>query len=181
MLYAFTKEYGTSPSISTLKKVMQDEDKEKYSARWKETLDKLNKHNPETSEQLYLLKKAEEVAVINSFQQMISNPSFFKSIEEMEGQRLLADINKWILKFQHTEGEGTLSIRDALDKLINEAGWQGRSKRIPSGIGCIDEWTHGLRTKQLAILMAPTGHGKSVVLMNIAHYVATIEEKKVLF
>jgi replicative DNA helicase len=179
-IYTFTKEFGTTPNLTTLKKVMRDEDPEKYEIRWKETLTRLETHNPEVSEQLYLLKQAEEVAVINSFQQMITNPTFFQNIEEMEGQRLLADVNRWIQKFAHTEGEGTLDIKSALEKLMDESGWQGKSKIIQTGISCIDEWSR-LRTKHLAILMAPTGHGKSVVLMNIAHYISAIEEKRVLF
>ena len=52
-----------------------------------------------------------------------------------------------------------------LDRLQNPDKYKG----IPSGFNGIDEKTFGLRPAQMMLVLAPTGGGKSVILLNMAH------------
>jgi replicative DNA helicase len=74
----------------------------------------------------------------------------------------------------------TMDIKTSIETLVEQAGFQPELTRVPCGVHVIDQWTGGgLRTKQLGIIMAPTGDGKSSMLVVMAHNMAFNERKDV--
>ena len=93
-----------------------------------------------------------------------------------QAEPLKAAISTWLAKHTESEDEGLFTIQEAFDKLLDDHPWQGKSSKIMTGIRPLDEWTKGgLRATDFGICMAPTGHGKSAILMNIALHAAWIE------
>jgi len=180
-IYSFTKEHGLAPDLNTVEMKLKDEDNDAYEMRWKEALDKVKESNPSLSQQVYVLQQAKDVAIVRSFQQLWSDHDFQRNQSEFEGTAVLSEVNSWINSFAGSEEEGILNLKSAIEKLMQDSGWNNKREKIPIGIKPIDEWTaQGLRPGQLGIVMAPTGHGKSTALMNMSLHAAQLENKNVL-
>lgn len=174
-IYDFTKEHGTPPSLDTLSSILKDEDPQVYELRHKAPLEKIKSVQPDLSETLYVLKKARDVAVVRSMQQLTTSQGFLQAQADLRGEQVLTAMHQWIQSFSEDTTEQSMSIKEAIEDLIQHSGFDHRSEKIPTGIEPIDKWTSGgLRTRQIGILMAPTGAGKSAVLMNMAYYMASI-------
>lgn len=181
-IYSFLKEFGLPPDIPTLHRVFKDEDKETWELRYKDVLDKLAELNPALPEQAYVLKQAREVAIVRSFQGMVAEQDMMRAQAQYDGTAIMKEVNRWLNKFSDVTDEESCHLSEAVEKLIQEEGWTKRTEKMASGIKPFDEWTNGgLRGGQLGIYMAPTGHGKSVVLMNIAYKMAIQNEMNVWF
>lgn len=181
-IYEFTKKYSIPPSISTLRKLFIEEDKTAYETRYKDTLDKLDKTNLETSEVIHCLDQAKKVAIVWSLESLFNNPAFIQQREEHNGSEVMHDIQKWITQFDGSNEDVELRIGEAVDKLIKDRGWALPDTKIPCGIKFIDDWCGGgLRPKQLGLILGVTGAGKSVCLMIMAHKISLVEGKRVLF
>jgi hypothetical protein len=181
-IYDFLKEYKATPSIASLHEHMEERDKAKYDARYKTTLTAIAYAKYDNTKQMQAIRKAREAAASYSLSAVIHSQNFQTMLNEGNGDGLLGEMSHWLGEHTQADGEGIYNIREAFDKLVTEMPWDGRSPRIGTGIQCIDEWNYGgLRKGQLGIIMAPTGEGKSTILMNIAHHVAVVEQKPVLF
>jgi len=181
-IFDYMDKYKCPPSFKALHEYMNDVDKEKYEARYREKLTMLEAVQVDKSKQVMAIAKAKESAAAMSLSTMVSTPTFQELLSEGEGDRLRSEVARWLSMHTEKVGEEVIDIRAGLDKLIDDVGYDGRPKKISTGISCIDSWTHGgTRPGTLGILMAPTGNGKSAVLMNIALHIATAEEKSVLF
>ena len=172
-LYAFTRKHGTQPSIHTLHQIFKDKDEEAYNLRYKEALDSITEEVPDKSKVLYTLDKAREYGVVRDFQELANDQSFLKQQADLEGNSIIKGLHKFLMRHGDTSADKTMDIREAIDHLIDNHGFTPELVRIPCGIHIIDKWTGGgLRTKQLGIIMAPTGSGKSSMLVNMAHKMA---------
>jgi len=181
-IYDFIKEYRVSPSIPSLHEYMEDRDKEKYNQRYKATLTALEMRKFDKTKQIVAIRKAKEAAASYSLDAVIHGPTFQEMLSEGHGEGLLQEMARWLGEHTRSEGEVTRNIKQCFDGLIDEMPWDGRSPRIGTGIECIDSWTYGgPRQGELGIIMAPTGNGKSAILMNIAHHIAVVEQRPVLF
>jgi replicative DNA helicase len=181
-IYEFTKTFSIPPSVETLRKVFQDEDSSAYNTRYKDTIDQLAKVNLEQSEVLYCLDAAKKVGIVWSLETMFNNPDFIHKREQKEGSEVMHDIQEWITQFEGTNEDVEMRIDDAVEHLIKERGWMQKDVEIPCGIEFIDEWCGGgLRPKQLGLILAPTGHGKSTCLMVMAQKMALLSDIRVLF
>jgi len=173
-IYKFSKDYGTPPTISVLREIFQKKDKSLYEARFQNTLDKIENAEAELADVLYTIDKARDVAISRSLMDLVNSAAFTEMNEEFDGQGQLRELEKWkrLFKIDHTDLD--LDIKEAVEKLVAERGPDQRSSaRIPCGISFIDSWSAGgIRPKNLAILLAPTGGGKSIILTIIAHNIA---------
>ena len=179
-IYAFTRKTGESPSLVTLNKIFKDKDSESYKLRYANILKDLTDANPDRSNMIYTLGQAKNVAVVRSFIEMTNDQGFLNNQASFDGETILKSVHAWGNKFLQNSDDRTMDIKTAIEHLVQSSGFIIDNTRIPCGIDCLDMWTGGgLRKKQLGILMAPTGHGKSACLIIMGHKIATIEHKKV--
>lgn len=183
-IYKFMREFNTPPSITVLHDIFKQKDSSLYDARVKPTLDELHKLNPDVSDILYAIDQAKNVALSRSFMDMVNSPVFAEMNNEFDGKGQMKEVEKWMRKFQYKGGDLDLDFKEAYEELVrlkSETVLKGESTRIPCGVAIIDKWCGGgLRKKNLAIALAPTGHGKSHFLMSVAHYQA-VQGSKILF
>jgi hypothetical protein len=181
-VFKFTNKYNATPSIKTLHTVFRNADPILYEGRMKEALTKISDLNVDVSESIYTLDKARDVAITKSISLLYDDAAFKERMSEGDGEEILKSINEWQVVFQGQSDKKTLDMKTAVDNLIKQASFQEESPRIPCGIGPIDRWCGGgLRKKQLGILMAPTGQGKSTLLVIMADKMARVEDKRVWF
>lgn len=164
-IYRFTKEYGVPPSVSTLHEVFKKKDDAIYKARVKEVLDQLEALEPDISDTLYVIDQARDVAATRSFSDLIASPIFTDMKDQLDGRGQIREIEKWMRKFQkHSEEDLDYDFKEAYEHLVQakaEMVLSGGAPRIQCGIDIVDQWSGGgLRPKNLAIALAPTGHGK---------------------
>ena len=179
-LFAFTREHGEQPSIATLHTVFRDKDPEAYELRYRGALDSITETIPDRSTQLYVLDKARDTGVVRDYQELNADQGFLKKQAELEGGDMLKVLHKFLNKHGDNHDDRTMDVKEAIDHLIDNHGFMPELVRIPCGIHAIDKWTGGgMRTKQLGIIMAATGEGKSSVLVNMAHKIAAIEQRRV--
>ena len=181
-LFEFTTKHLEPPSVNTLRQMFIDEDSTAYDLRYKDTLDKIEKLEYDTSEVLLNLDKAKNVMVSWSLESLVKNPDFVHSLEHFEGEEVLSTVQKWITQFEGSTEDVEFSITDAVEDLIKTRGWNANTTAIPTGIEFIDEWCGGgLKPRQLGLIVAPTGQGKSMCLMNMAYHMSVLCEKRVMF
>jgi KaiC/GvpD/RAD55 family RecA-like ATPase len=179
-LFAFTREHGESPSIATLHTVFKDKDEEAYNLRYQGALDSITDVIPDRSTQIYTLGKARDTGVVRDFQELSADQGFLKKQADLEGGDVLKVLHTFFNKHGLQSEDRTMDVREAIDHLIDSHGFTPELIRVPCGIKTIDKWTGGgLRTKQLGIIMAPTGEGKSSMLVNMAHKMAALEARRV--
>jgi len=178
-IYEFSKKHNVPPNGSTLRDIFQKNDKTLYEARFKNTLDKIEEAIAEVPDVLHTLEKARDVAISRSLMDMVNSPAFSEMNDEFDGAGQLQELEKWHRLFKTDHSDLDLSIREAMERLMDERGWnQQKTARIPCGLGFIDRWSAGgIRPKNLAILLAPTGHGKSIFLTVLAHNMAKQGDK----
>ena len=181
-LYEFTKEFGEPPSLPTLHKVLKERDEEAYDLRYKAAIEKIQTFSPDRSDMIFTLDQANNVAISRSFEQLVNDENFMISVKENAGQEILARIQHWIGHLGTSGDDKNLNLKEIVDELIQSAEFDSPNVRIPTGVQALDDWTGGgLRKKQTSILIAPTGHGKTTMLLVIGYKIATIERKNVLF
>ena len=175
--FKFFEEYEMPPSLPTLRKIFQDDDAALYELRHKKTLQEIEDLEPDSSYLAYTLKKARDLAIVRSFEALLMTAPLNEAKEELDGQKLLRLTSDWTEKFVYAKQEETLNISQAIDQLLNTGEFKQRNTSIPSGLDVLDRWTvGGIRPGQLGIFLAPTGHGKSTILLNLAYRAALIEE-----
>ena len=181
-MFEFQKEHGISPSLPALHEFMEGKDEEMYNSRWKAAISSLEARGTDKSKMVLALDKAKELGSALALNSLIYSQGFQTDLTNGQGSQLIKQLQQYVHTWSETnEGEGIFNIKEAFDKLIEDNAWAGKPDRIPSGIYPIDIWTNGgLRPRQLGILMAPTGGGKSAALLNIAHSVATVDQLPVL-
>lgn len=179
-IYQYINEEKVSPSLQSLTQYLLEKDSKKFEARWKSTLDQL-KNYKDTKTQIYNIKKAKEIAAAYSLNYLISEQRFQKMLEDGNANALKAEVSRWLTKHTEDPENQVLSLQESFDHLLENFPWQGRDSKISTGILPIDKWAGGLRAPQLGIIIAPSGHGKSAILMNIARWAASVEAKTVLF
>lgn len=182
-IFDFQKEYGITPSLPALHEFMEGKDDEMYTSRWKAVITALETTQTDKSKMILALDKAKEIGSSLALDSLIHSQSFQADLVNSQGSQLMKQLRQYVNTWTETnEGEGVFNIKAAFDKLIEDNAWTGKPDRIPSGILPIDIWTNGgLRPRQLGILMAPTGGGKSACLLNITHSIATVDQLPVLF
>ncbi len=170
------KKFNKPPSIKVISEYMTDKHgAELFKARYEEIINKIIELSPDDTDVGYTLEKAREVSITRSFENLSSSLEYSQIIEKKDGKQLLKTINAWLGKFVTIPDEETLSIEEAVSRLITEGSKQSREP-ISSGITAIDDFTAGgLRAGQLGIFVAPTGQGKSTILMNIAYRTSLID------
>ncbi len=179
-LYAFTRTHGEQPSIPTLHKVFKDKDEEAYNLRYKDALDSITATIPDRSTILYTLDQARDTGVVRDYQELANDQTFLKKQADLKGSSVLKALHTFFNRHGDVGSDRTMDLRQAIDNLVQSHGFTPEVTRIETGITVLDEWSGGgLRTKQLGIVMAPTGAGKSSVLIVMAHNMATIEQKRV--
>lgn len=180
--FEFTKKFGTPPGISTLRQVFIDEDAKAYEIRFKDILDDLEKTQYQHSDILYCLSKVHDMTVVMSLDSLIHSHGFTELLEAGSGAEVMEEIKKWETNFHDQYASVELNIEDAFLRVLDERGWKNENRSIPTHIEFIDEWCGGgLNPKQLGIVLAPTGNGKSVVLCAMAHHMVTIDKRNVLY
>lgn len=182
-VYRFTKQHAIPPSLNVLRQIFKDDDPEAYELRFGQVLDLVEQTNPDLSEQIYCLTQATDVAKTRSFMELVNDPDFRDKITMNEGYKVTREVAHWLQQFSGTKDEESASIKEAVTGLLElSSNASTKPEKIPTGIRPIDAWTNeGLRTGQLGILLAPTGHGKSAVLLNMAYKMAIQDEYDVWF
>lgn len=180
-IYEYMDSEGMNPCLDSLAQFMKEKDKGKFDARWKSTIDTLRPFITKNKVMSMNVKRAKEAAATSALEYIVSENRFQKLLEEGNADGVKAEISRWLALHTEDSGEGLYSIQEGFDKLMDDHPWQGKKPKIATGIKPIDEWSGGLRAPQLGIFMAPTGHGKSSLLMNVARHAAAIESKVVLF
>jgi replicative DNA helicase len=179
-LFEYMDTQASTPTLKVLHEYMEDKDKAKYDARWRTTLTQLE--HCDEKQQLYAIKRAREAAASYSLHYLIHEQRFQKMVDEGQADPLKAELSGWLAKHTESADEGLFTIQEAFEKLVDDHPWQGKGSKIMTGIKPLDKWTKGgLRAPDFGICMAPTGHGKSAILMNIALHAAWIENQNVLF
>ncbi len=172
-IYEFMREHGVPPTIPALHDRFKDRDAESYENRMRPILDDLQTIDPDVSVQIHHLSSAANVAVIRSLQEMMSDNDFLTKQTENDGNLLLQDVNRWLQQHIAVSGDVTRDLDEAVSYLMTDTEFDRGVQNIATGLDCIDEWCGtGLRPGQLGIVLAPTGHGKSVFLSLIARRIA---------
>jgi len=183
-VYNFNKKYGLPPSLTALRKSIEEKDPAIYQSRYSKAIDRIENitPKPELSDMIMSLEIAKEVAISWSLRELVSAPSFSKLGELNRGHDQMQLITSWVRQFQNTGEEIEMNIQEAVKYLQVQKGWQSRDMNIPCGIKVIDRMLGGgLRPKNLGIILAPTGGGKSFCLTIIAKKMSTVEDKNVFF
>jgi len=183
-VYEFTKKYGMPPSFSALRKYIEEKDPAIYRSRYSKAIDNIEgiTPKPELSDMVMTIDKAKEVAISWSFKEMISSPGFIDLNKQNRGYDQMVLINSWMKQFQGSTEELEMNIQEAVKYLTTQKGWETKDVSISSGIPVIDRMLGGgLRPKNLGIILAPTGGGKSFCLTVMARKMTTVEDKNVLF
>jgi replicative DNA helicase len=181
-IYKFTKEHGVPPTVKVLDQIFYQEDDVTYAGRYKPALDKIRNVEMELPEQIYLMEQAKNVAITRSLEAMYADMDFQTKMVGQKGQEILADIAKWIQNFTIAKNEDSGTLTLAWERLVNEQMSLLKQIQAPTSIDVIDSWTFGgLRSKQMGILMAPTGEGKSAMLLNFAFNQAIQDEWNIWF
>lgn len=180
-VFDYYEEQAAKPSLDSLSQYMEMKDEKKFKARWKSTIDQIRPYTSKRDMMIFNLGLAKEAAASFELNYLLNEQRFQQMLSDGNAQGVKSDMSLWLSKHTDSEDEGLYSIQDAFDKLIEDHPWQGKQPKIGTGILPIDTWAGGLRSPQLGIIMAPTGGGKSSILMNIARYAAAIEQKTVLF
>lgn len=181
-VYDFLRKYDAPPSMKVLHEIFQSKDAAQYVNRYKDTLDSLSEVQPDLSEVLFTIDKAKDVAVIRSLKDVTTSAEFEMMKDSYDGTGQIKTIQNWLHQFSETADEVELDIKEGIERLVKERGFNNVSPRIKCGIDIVDEWSGGgLRPKQLGIVLAPTGHGKSMFLTIVAHKIATVERRNVLY
>jgi hypothetical protein len=181
-IFEFVEKFGTPPGFPVLRDLFIEEDKSSYDIRYKNDIDELEALTFTDDEVLYAIDKAKDIMISWSLSHLINQPDFVRSLETFDGKEIVQDIQKWILKFDGSNEDVEFSIEDAVKELIRSRGWNNPQTNIETGIEFLDNWCGGgLRPKQLGIIVAPTGAGKSMTLMIIAYRMSTLGGKRVMF
>ena len=183
-IYTFTRKYGLPPNVPTLRKVFQDRDIGIYTSRYGKVLDTIEHiaPKPELPEMVLILEQAREVAMVWSFNELTNSIAFKEVVSDNRGRDQMQLITAWIRQFQSRSEELEMNIKEAVDYLKTQAGWENKSVNIPCGIKVIDRMLGGgLRPKNLGIILAPTGGGKSLTLTIMAKKMSSVEDKNVFF
>jgi len=181
-MFEFIDKYNVTPSLVALHEFMEDKEKDKYIARFKADLDQLGFLPKDSSMINSSIDKAKQLARVLSFEELIHSSRIQGVIAAGEGDLLREDMVRWLRSHNDEPDEERLyDFQQAVDKLLADNPIQGKPTRLPCGIKCIDEWSSGgLRPGQLGIIIAPTGHGKSAILMMMAWFVAAVLQEQVL-
>ena len=181
-VFVFLKQYKIPPDLNTVEAVLKKEDEAVYNLRLKPVIESLRKLLPQVPEQVYVLEQAKDVAVVRSFEQMVNQNTFQTNLANYDAKTMLRNIAQWFRQFDEDKDEITLRLDEATERLVRDNNFTTAPFQMPTNIGPIDDWTHGgLRSRQLGIFIAPTGHGKSAALMNIAYNMAIQDEVDVWF
>jgi replicative DNA helicase len=181
-LFEFTQKNSMPPSMNTLRKLFMEEDAKAYEIRYKDILDDLDKMPYDVSEAVHTLNNAREVSIVWSLESLFHSQQFSASRAALDGAEVVRDLRKWLTNFHDDNESVDLRMEEAFEKLMMERGWKNVNHKIPCGISFIDDWTGGgLRPKQLGIIIAPTGHGKSVALSVMAYKMVVSYNKNVLY
>lgn len=181
-IFKFTEEKGLPPSFETLHKIFENKDKSQYEMRYREIIQELEQiREPDASEIIYHLDLAKDVAVAWSFKELSQSAGINQMIQDFKGKDLIGVVNNWCNQFLEKTSDVDMNVEEAI-KYTLDKGWLTEESKIPCGIEVLDELTgNGLRPKQIGILLAPTGHGKSTCLIAMAYNFAAIEFKNTLF
>jgi len=182
-LYVFLRQHGMPPSIAALHALFSQQEPEAYNNRIKESLDKIEATEIDQSLELMTLAQAKDVAMVRSFQELNVDVNFLRAQEEFDSEQMSAQIHQWKQLFNDSaDSPVCLTIDEAVGKLLTDIEFHDHVGQIPIGVNVIDSWCGGgLRAGQLGIIMAPTGHGKSVLLTQAARRVAHRDEHDVWF
>ena len=181
-IFAFVEKYTVPPNIQALRNELILQDKSAYDVRYKEIVDRLEQKEYDISEVIQCLDLAKSVAISWSLENLYNSPELVHQRKALNGKEVLHSLQQWIIQFAGANEQKEFRIGEAIDELIKNRGWNTPDVKIPCGISIIDEWTNGgLRPKNLGILMAPTGSGKTTCLTIMAYKMSLIENKKVLF
>lgn len=181
-IFVFLKSHKVPPDFNTLEAILKKEDESVYNLRLKPVVDSLRKLLPAVPEQIYVLDQAKNVAIVRSLEQMMAQNTFQANMASYDGKVVLRNVAQWFNQFETSTDEITLRMDEATERLVREASFNSAPFQMPTNIGPIDYWTGGgLRSRQLGIFIAPTGHGKSAALMNIAFNMAIQDEVDVWF
>ena len=165
---------------SRLHQVFKDKDEDAYNLRYKAALDSITENIPDRSSMIYVLDQARDTGVVRDFQELTNDQTFLKKQADLKGSGLLKSLHTFFNRHGDVGQDRTMDLKQAIDNLVLSHGFNPEVVRIETGIKVIDEWSGGgLRTKQLGIVMAPTGAGKSSVLIVMAHNMANLEQKRV--
>lgn len=183
VLFDFVKENSIPPSTRTIRELLEAEvGPEVFQARYSQDIARVEAEDPDISYQVHTLDMAKQVAMTRSFEDMVSSQQFIKYMTDSEGTELIKSVEKWQRYFAEREDGVHLNIIDAIEKLKETREFIPSTTQIPCGIMAVDKWLGGgLRTKNMGLWMAPTGHGKSAIMIYTSHYMAVMEEKKVWF
>lgn len=181
-IFEFAKKHGVPPSFSALHEVIANREPEVYKNKVKALLDDLQKQEPDLSEMVYTIEEANKLSIIRSIQKLTSDPTFLLKQERGEGTEILQDVHRWLNMHMGVDEDQTFTLDEAVNHLYQQQTFKEDIKHIETGIECIDEWCGGgLRPGQLGLMMAPTGHGKSVALIVAAQKIASIQELPVWY
>lgn len=177
----FAKKKGISPSIKTLRDIVsRKKGEEVYESRYKKTLDEIEALSPDKSFIVYTLDLAVESAICRSFDDFTRSQRYLQMVQNNEGALLRQEIRKWDLPFLGKHEDLHLPAEEAFNHLYNSVEFIPKDMKIRCGIDVVDKWCGGgLRTEDLGIFMAPTGHGKTAAMIFITHHMAVNENKKV--
>ncbi len=181
-LFQFTKQHDTPPSLNTIREILKEQDATAYETRHKQVLDYLTDIPLDVSSAIHTISKAKNIAVAWSLDSLFHSPAMQQFIDDADGTELMHQMQTWITRFAGSTEDVERRVEDAFEELIKSRNWLSNDNQISCGIDVIDQWTGGgLKLRQLGILLAPTGHGKSTCLMIMAYKMALIEQKRVMF
>lgn len=177
-IFAFTRKHGEQPTIPTLHTIFKDKDAEAYNLRYKAALDSIVAVVPDRSMMTYTLDQARDTGVVRDFQELSNSQAFLQKQADLDGSAVLKLMHKFFNKHGRDNEIRTMDVKESIENLVEQAGFQPALVRVPCGVHKIDQWTGGgLRTKQLGIIMAPTGDGKSSMLVVMSHNIAFNERQ----
>jgi replicative DNA helicase len=176
-IFLFLKKHGMPPSLPTLHEIFKDTDKEGYELRVGAVLNEIQQREPDASEMLYTIEKANDLSVVRSIQNLTTDQTFLMKQERGMGHEIMKDVQRWLNLHMGIDEDKTFTMDEAVAHLFESSTWHEVIKSIPIGIPCVDEWCGGgLRPGQVGIMMAPTGHGKSVALIMSAIHTSAVQE-----
>lgn len=179
----FIQKHDIAPSTGALREILSQNDPILYKNRIAPVIDRIDSLKSDNSIYLHVIDEARQVAIARSLRRLIDSQEFHELEAAENGPAMIEAIESWMKLFSESTELVEMDLKQAVESFIDKSILDQDQHRIKTGIDLIDSWSGhgGLSKRQIAILMAPTGHGKSAILSMIAHNIAKQLDKRVLF
>jgi KaiC/GvpD/RAD55 family RecA-like ATPase len=140
----------------------------KFIKDYKEFVNTMFKTDTAAVQEQYLIDQTTEMAAKVGLRKRITEIA--KTFDIKTASEIITDVQDIIIKTNTGRGQRVeIDVADVKNNLAITK-YHGEIERLPTGIGALDHWLYGgVGRRELMCFVAPSGRGKSVLLINIMY------------